>query len=45
MAIKNGRVVAIGHCERKQTLIALQEKLPEFKSKGIEIVPVSQLTE
>lgn len=45
IAKKNGRVVAIGHCERKETLLALQEKLPEFKKLGIEIVPVSQLVE
>lgn len=45
IAVKNGRVVAIGHCERKETLLALQEKLPEFKKMGIEIVPVSQLVE
>ncbi|MBI5554502.1 MAG: divergent polysaccharide deacetylase family protein [Elusimicrobia bacterium] len=45
IAVKNGRVVAIGHCERKETLLALQEKLPEFKKLGITIVPVSQLVE
>ncbi len=45
IAMKNGRVVAIGHCERKETLLALQEKLPEFKKMGIIIVPVSQLVE
>ncbi len=45
IAMKNGRVVAIGHCERKETLLALQEKLPEFKKMGIAIVPVSQLVE
>lgn len=45
IAMKNGRVVAIGHCERKETILALQEKLPEFKKLGIAIVPVSQLVE
>jgi uncharacterized protein len=45
IALKNGKVVAIGHCERKETLAALREKLPEFLKLGIEIVPVSQLVE
>lgn len=45
IAFKNKKVIAIGHCERKETLLALQEKLPEFKKLGIEIVPVSQLVE
>lgn len=45
IAVKKGRVVAIGHCGRKETLLALQEKLPEFKKLGITIVPVSQLVE
>ena len=45
IAMKNRRIVAIGHCERKATLLALQEKLPEFRKLGIAIVPVSQLVE
>ncbi|MDD5258588.1 MAG: divergent polysaccharide deacetylase family protein [bacterium] len=45
IAMKNGQVVAIGHCQRKETILALQEKLPEFRKLGIAIVPVSQLVE
>ena len=45
IALKTGKVVAIGHCERKETLASLREKLPEFLKLGIEIVPVSQLVE
>ena len=45
LSLKNKKVVAIGHGTRKEILAALQEKLPEFRKKGITIVPVSQLVE
>lgn len=45
LALKHGRVIAIGHAERRFVIPALEEKLPEFKEKGIEIVPVSELVE
>lgn len=45
LAVKNKKVIAIGHCTRKEILTALREKLPEFKKIGIAIVPVSQLVE
>lgn len=45
IARKNGRVIAIGHAERKHILAALRKKLPEYKKLGIEIVPVSQIVE
>lgn len=45
LALKHGRVIAIGHAERRFIIPALAEKLPKFKEKGIEIVPVSELLE
>jgi hypothetical protein len=41
-AVKNGQVVAVGHCY-PQTLAALSAALPEFAARGLELVPVSKL--
>ena len=40
LAVKHGRTIAIGHYRRKYLVEALAAKLPEFKDKGIQIVPL-----
>lgn len=41
-AVKDGQVVAVGHCY-PQTLAALSAARPEFATRGLELVPVSKL--
>lgn len=41
-SVKQGKVIGIGHV-RKRTLTMLQEKIPELKARGIELVPISRL--
>jgi polysaccharide deacetylase 2 family uncharacterized protein YibQ len=38
LALKHGRTIAIGHYRRKYLAEALADKLPEFESKGVQIV-------
>jgi polysaccharide deacetylase 2 family uncharacterized protein YibQ len=38
LAVKHGRTIAIGHYRRKHLTEALANKLPEFKSRGIQVV-------
>jgi polysaccharide deacetylase 2 family uncharacterized protein YibQ len=38
LAVKKGRTIAIGHYRRKHLVEALKEKLPEFQSRGVQIV-------
>jgi polysaccharide deacetylase 2 family uncharacterized protein YibQ len=38
LAQRRGQTIAIGHYRRKHLVQALAEKLPEFKSRGIDIV-------
>jgi len=38
LAVKEGQTIAIGHYRRKFLVQALANKLPEFKSRGIEVV-------
>jgi len=43
LAVKKGRTIAIGHYRRKHLVEALKERLPEFQSRGIEIVALPVL--
>jgi len=38
LALKRGQTIAIGHYRRKHLVQALLEKIPEFRSRGIQIV-------
>ena len=38
LAVKRGETIAIGHYRRKYIVEAIASKLPEFKSRGIQIV-------
>ncbi len=44
IALKRGRVVVIGH-DKKVTLIAIEEIVPEFEAAGIQFVLVKDLVE
>jgi len=43
LAVKEGQTIAIGHYRRKFLVQALADKLPEFKSRGIEVVTLPTL--
>ncbi len=45
IAEKYGKAIGIGHVERINTAEVIKEMLPELKSCGIEIVPVSEIVE
>jgi polysaccharide deacetylase 2 family uncharacterized protein YibQ len=38
LALQHKRTIAIGHYRRKHIIEALQNKLPEFKAKGVDLV-------
>ena len=40
-AIKNGKAIGIGHV-KKNTLLVLQQKIPEIVSMGIVLIPISE---
>jgi hypothetical protein len=43
LAVKKGRTIAIGHYRRKHLVQALMEKIPQFQSRGIQIVALPSL--
>ncbi|MBI5206440.1 MAG: divergent polysaccharide deacetylase family protein [Candidatus Firestonebacteria bacterium] len=45
IALTHGSAIGIGHVEKKHTASVITEMLPYIKSKNIEIVPASEITE
>jgi hypothetical protein len=43
LAVKKGQTIAIGHYRRKHLVEALMAKIPEFRSRGIQIVFIPAL--
>jgi len=43
LAIKKGQTIAIGHYRRRHLVEALMKKIPEFQSRGIQIVALPAL--